>query len=100
MLSEKNTISYAIAEKFMDHKLRMEASYFFPTKEVLLNEYKKAVPELMISKESRLKLENENKQKQIEDLESDKDIEIKKMKVQIESMLEMFSTQKQLRKRN
>jgi site-specific recombinase XerD len=98
MLSDENTIPYAIAEKFMDHKLRMEASYFFPTKEKLLDAYKKAVPELMISKESRLKLENENKQKQIENLESDKDIQINKMQLQIDSMLEMFSTAKELMK--
>jgi len=98
MLSQKNTISYAIAEKFMDHKLGMESSYFFPTKVELLNEYKKAVLELMISKEAKLKLENENKQKHIEKLESDKDIQINKMQVQIDSMLEMFSTAKELMK--
>ena len=100
MLSQKNTISYAIAEKFMDHKIRMESSYFFPTKLELLNEYKKAVLELMISKEAKLKLENEDKQKQIESLESDKDIQINKMQLQIDSMLEMFSSVKELRKRN
>jgi len=100
ILKRNPNIPYAVAEHFMDHEFRMESSYFKPTKLELLDEYKKAVPELLVSKESRLKLENENKQKQIEDLESDKDIEIKKMKVQIESMLEMFSTQKQLRKRN
>jgi len=98
MLSQKNTISYAIAEKFMDHNIRMEASYFFPTKLELLNEYKKAVLELMISKEAKLKIENENKQKQIEDLESDKDIQINKMQLQIDSMLEMFNTAKELMK--
>jgi site-specific recombinase XerD len=100
MLSQKNTISYAIAEKFMDHSIRMEASYFFPTKLELLNEYKKAVPELTISKESRLKIENENKQKQIEDLESDKDIQINKMQLQIDSLMQMFSSVKELTKRN
>ncbi len=100
MLSAENTISYAVAERFMDHKLRMEGNYMFPTGLKLLKEYKKAVPELVVSKESRLKLENENKQKQIENLESDKDIQINKMQVQIDSMLEMFSTVKELRKRN
>jgi len=98
MLSDKNTISYAIAEKFMDHTLGVEASYLFPTKEALLKEYKKAVPQLVVSKETRLMLENENKQKQIEDLESDKDIQINKMQLQIDSMLEMFSTAKELMK--
>ncbi|RZD43719.1 MAG: hypothetical protein CXT78_07690, partial [Thaumarchaeota archaeon] len=100
MLSAENTISYAVAERFMDHKLRMEGSYMFPTGLKWLDEYKKAVPELLVSKESRLKLENENKQKQIEELESDKDIQINKMQLQIDSMLEMFSSVKELRKRN
>ena len=98
MLSAENTISYATAERFMDHKLRMEGNYMFPTGLKLLKEYKKAVPELVVSKELRLKLENENKQKQIEDLESDKDIQISKMQLQIDSMLEMFSTAKELMK--
>ena len=100
ILKRNSDISYPIAESFMDHKLRMEGSYTFPTKLELLDEYKKAVPELLVSKESRLKLENENKQKQIEELESDKDIQINKMQLQIDSMLEMFSTVKELRKRN
>jgi len=82
----------------MDHEFRMESSYFKPTRLELLNEYKKAVAELVVSKESKLKLENETLQKHNGELESDKDIEIKKMKVQIESMLEMFSTAKQLMK--
>jgi len=98
MLSKEKTVSYAIAEKFMDHTLGNEASYLFPTKEELLKEYKKAVPQLVVSKELRLKLENETLQKHNEELESDKDIEIKKMQLQIDSMLDMFSTVKQLRK--
>ena len=98
ILARNKNIPYAIKEKFMDHNYRLENSYFFPTKLELLNEYKKAVPELLVSKESRLKLENENKQKQIENLESDKDIQINKMQLQIDSMLEMFSTAKELMK--
>jgi hypothetical protein len=99
ILTRNKDIPYAIKEKFMDHMYRMESSYFFPTKLELLDAYKKAVPELLVSKESRLKLQNENKQKQIEDLESDKDIQINKMQLQIDSLLEMFSSVKELRKR-
>ena len=93
-------IPYPIKEKWMDHKYRMEDSYNFQTKIELLNIYKKAVPELMISKESRLKIENENKQKQIEDLEINKDIQINKMQLQIDSLMQMFSSVKELTKRN
>ena len=82
----------------MDHHLRMESSYFFPTKLELLDEYKKAVSELVVSEESRLKLENENKQKHIEKLESDKDIQIKNMQLQIDSLLQMQGTVKELMK--
>ena len=98
ILKRNSDIPYAIAEKFMDHHLRMESSYFFPTKLELLDEYKKAVSELVVSEESRLKLENENKQKHIEKLESDKDIQIKNMQLQIDSLLQMQGTVKELMK--
>jgi integrase len=47
ILKRNSDISYPIAEKFLDHKLRMEPSYLFPTKQELLDEYKKAVPEFL-----------------------------------------------------
>jgi integrase len=100
ILMRTKDFPYAIKEQFMDHKYRLEPSYLHLTKLELFDYYKKSIPELMINEESRLKLENENKQKQIEQLESDKDIEIKKMKLQIDSMLEMFSTAKALMKTN
>jgi len=46
-------ISYAIAEKMMDHKIRMEGHYFKPTKDELFAEYKKAIPELTIDDSER-----------------------------------------------
>ena len=46
-------ISYAIAEKMMDHKIRMEGYYFKPTKEEMFEEYKKAIPELTIDDSER-----------------------------------------------
>lgn len=73
--------------------------------ESLFGEYKKGIPELTISSELRVKEElkqnveeNENKQKKIDKLESGKDIQINKMQLQINSMLEMFSTAKELMK--
>jgi len=96
ILARNKNIPYAIKEKFMDHNYRLENSYLFPTKLELLDAYKKAVLELVISKEIKLKLENETLQKHNEELESDKDIEIKNMQLQIDSMMKMFSTAKQL----
>ncbi len=90
ILKRNSDISYPIAEKFLDHKLRMEPSYLFPTKEEFFDEYKKAVPELTISNEWKLKMENENKQKRIEKLESDKDIQMKDMQAQIDSVKELL----------
>jgi len=90
ILKRNSDISYPIAEQFLDHKLRMEPSYLFPTREELFDEYKKAVPELTISNEWKLKMENENKQKRIEKLESDKDIQMKDMQAQIDSVKELL----------
>ena len=90
ILKRNSDISYPIAEKFLDHKLRMEPSYLFPTKQELFDEYKKAVPELMVSEEARLKLESENKQKHIEKLETEKDIQMKDMQEQIDSVKELL----------
>ena len=91
ILKRNSDISYPIAEQFLDHKLRMEPSYLFPTKEELFEEYKKAVPELTISNEWKLKMENENKQKRIEKLESDKDIQMKDMQSQIDSVMKLLA---------
>lgn len=62
-------ISYAIAEKMMDHKIRMEGHYFKPTKDELFEEYKKAIPELIIDDSERLRLKNEQQSKTITKLE-------------------------------
>ena len=35
ILKRNSDISYPIAEKFLDHKLRMEPSYLFPTRQEL-----------------------------------------------------------------
>ena len=66
-------IPYAYAEKLMDHKNRLEANYFKPTREQLFEQYKKAIPELIFDEAEKLKIENENKQKKINELESSKE---------------------------
>ena len=63
-----------------------------------MNHYKLAVTELVISKEALLKLENDNKQKHIEELESGKDIQIKNMQLQIDSLMSMQGTVRELMK--
>jgi len=68
----------------------MEPSYLFPTKQELFEEYQKAVSELTISNEWKLKMENEYKQKHIEKLESEKDIQLKDMQAQIDSVKELL----------
>jgi len=84
-------ISYPIAEKFLDHKMRLEASYFFPTKEVLLKEYKKGVPELMIDEKEKLRQEiKQNK----EESESSKG-----MKKEISDMKERFASVEKILKK-
>jgi len=65
-------IPYAYAEKLMDHKNRLEANYFKPTREQLFEQYKKAIPELIFDEAEKLKIENENKQKKIDELQSSK----------------------------
>jgi len=51
---------------FSDHKIRMEPSYMFPSKEKLFEEYKKAVPELIIDEKEKLKQELKQKKKEAE----------------------------------
>ena len=65
-------IPYAYAEKLMDHKNRLEANYFKPTREQLFEQYKKAIPELIFDESEKLRVENENKQKKIDELQSSK----------------------------
>jgi len=67
-------INSNIAEKILGHSVthKLDNTYFVPSIDELFNEFKKAIPELTVSKELRLKLENELKDKKIQELESDK----------------------------
>jgi len=59
-----------IAEKILGHSVthKLDNTYFVPSIDELFNEFKKAIPELTINEELRLKLENESKDKEIEGL--------------------------------
>jgi len=72
ILKRNSSIPYAIGEKMMDHKNKLEANYFKPTREEMFEEYKKAIPELIFDESEKLRIENENKQKKIDELQSSK----------------------------
>jgi len=70
-LKKNPEISFAMAERLMDHKISaLEEAYTVPTKEELFEEYKKAVPDLMFDESEKLRIESSNKQKKIDELES------------------------------
>ncbi len=85
-----SNISYVISEMFMDHKIRMESYYTMPTKEQLFEEYKKAIPELILDESEKLRIENKEKQKTIEKLESDKDRRISELESQMDNVRELL----------
>ena len=66
IFKSNSDIPYVIGEMFSDHKIRMEPSYMFPSKEKLFEEYKKAVPELIIDEKERLKQEIKQNKKEAE----------------------------------
>jgi len=76
-----------IAERILGHSVthKLDNAYFTPSLENLFTEFKKAIPELTISEELKLKLENENKTKRITELES-RDQEIEKLKARFEAV--------------
>jgi len=85
ILKSNPNISYAMAERMMDHRIYLEPSYFDTTnKEKLFEEYKKAIPELTIDDNERLKLQNKTKDNTIKKMESEKDKEITSLKEEIE----------------
>jgi len=86
-------ISYPIAERFMDHKYRLESHYLKPTKEELFREYKKAIPDLVFDESEKLRIESQNKQKKIDELESYK-MKLGFMQSQIDSIRELMKITK------
>jgi len=87
ILKLESDVNSNLAEKMLGHSIthRLDNTYFVPKVEDLFKEFKKAIPELTISEELKLKLENENKTKRITELES-RDQEIEKLKARFEAV--------------
>jgi len=86
ILKLENNVNSNIAEKILGHSVthKLDNTYFVPSVDDLFNEFKKAIPELTIGEELRLKLENERKQKKIDEIESDNDKRIEKLESNME----------------
>jgi len=80
-------INSNIAEKILGHSVthKLDNTYFTPNIADLFNEFKKGIPELTISEDYRLKLENRIKDKKIKEFEA-KDHEIEKLKARFDSI--------------
>lgn len=68
ILKMNNTINSNIAEKLMAHKKGLDGSYLKPTREECFIEFEKAIPQLTIDDNERLRLDNELKQKKLDEL--------------------------------
>jgi len=83
ILKSNPNISYAIAERLLDHKTNLEPVYLHTPKEKLFLEYEKAIPELMVGQEHRLREENKKKDETIEKFGYEAKNEIESMKKQL-----------------
>ena len=93
ILKINSEVNSNIAEKIIGHSVthKLDNTYFKPTVEQLFNEFKKAIPELTVSKALRLEQENKLKDEKIKKLETDKDRridELEKDMVSIRHLLE------------
>jgi len=96
ILKSNPDISYAIAERLMDHRTNLEAHYLDTPKEKLFLEYRKAIPELVITESEKQKLIISQQNQKISKLEA-KDLEIEKLKTRldcIERLSEIVSVSK------
>ena len=80
IVKSSTEISFVTGEVLMDHTVKLESNYFKPTKDHLFEAYQKVIPELVISKEEKQRMEI---QKQKEELS-----ELKKLKQEIENLKE------------
>ena len=69
ILKINNSINSNIVEKLMAHKRGLDGVYLKPTREECFQEFRKAIPELAIDQNERLRLENELQQKTISELQ-------------------------------
>ncbi|MGI0023285.1 MAG: hypothetical protein ACRD9Q_10550, partial [Nitrososphaeraceae archaeon] len=85
ILKMNNNVNSNIAEKLMAHKKGLDGSYLKPTREECFAEFLKAVHDLTISDEERLRLENQQKQQEIDELDK-KNQEIRNLAKRIEHL--------------
>jgi len=77
ILKSNPQISFAIAERMMDHSTYLEPIYLDTSDKVkFFAEYRKAIPDLIIDKSERLRLQNRLKDETIKKMESEKDSRI------------------------
>ena len=79
VLKSNKDLNLSISEKLMGHSttVKLDNCYFKPTLDVMFDEYRKAIPELVIDESARLRLELQKKDEKLASLESkDKRIEL------------------------
>jgi len=71
VLKSNKEINLSISEKLMGHSttVQLDNVYFKPTLDVMFEEYQKAIPDLVLSESTKLKLEIEKKDNQLSSLE-------------------------------
>jgi len=81
ILKSNKDIPVAYAERLAGHKvyiddrgnkIQLDGAYLTPELSSLFEEFKKAIPELMISDSERMRIENELRDKELEELRTDK----------------------------
>jgi len=83
ILKSNPDISYAIAERLMDHRTNLEVHYLDTPKEKLYLEYRKSIPELVITESEKQKIIISQQNQKISKLEA-KDLEIEKLKTRLD----------------
>ena len=74
ILNNINNFNPNITEKLMGHRNDLRGTYYNPNLQTRFNEFKKAIPELIIDDSIRLEEQNRFKEERIKKLESEKDI--------------------------
>jgi len=106
-LKSRHDCNLTLCEKMFGHSttIPLDNNYAPFSDEKLFEEYKRAIPELTISKEVKLneelernRADNESKQKQIDKLESEKDVQLRDMQSQIDSVKELLKMKDELKK--
>ena len=97
VVKSNSNVNLSIAEKLFGHSssIPLDNRYFKPTLEVIFDEYKKVIPDLMISEEWKLKDQIKEKDLEIDELKK-KDLEIDRLNKQ---MLSIQNTMLELEKR-